>query len=80
MAHFYGQLKGQTKTPTTRTGSRRSGIAASIQSWKGSLTVELNQKYDTEPPILTIKAAEGSKFGGETIFEGTIEELQKKLK
>lgn len=40
MATFYGQVKGNGKTNATRQGSDASGITASVQSRKGSLTVE----------------------------------------
>ena len=46
MATFYGQVKGNGKTNATRQGSEASGITASVQSWKGSLTVEMTHDED----------------------------------
>jgi hypothetical protein len=40
MATFYGPVKGNGKTNATRQGSEASGIAASVQSYDGSLTID----------------------------------------
>ena len=46
MAHFYGIVRGQARTETTRVGSKNSGIQTIAASWKGAITVDIY--YDSE--------------------------------
>lgn len=79
---FYGQVKGSGCTNATRTGSAKSGLRASAQSWHGSVIVEVGMYPDgnggeTEKFILSV--AKGSDFIGRQVFFGTIDELAMKL-
>lgn len=73
MATYYGQVLGNRETPATRTGSKQSGIQASVQSWDGSVILWLRE-VDGENR-LQIEVNKDSKFSGTRIFDGTIEEL-----
>lgn len=73
MAKLYGSLRSNTrKTISTKTGS--SWIAASVQSWNGSIITDLDAEGNFE-----IAIAQGSQsYGGKTIMKGNItEELNK---
>ena len=73
MATYYGQVKGNATTTATRTGSKNSGIKASVQSYNGSIIVSLyNGKCE-------IEISKESSFYGKKVFSGTIEELEKVL-
>lgn len=78
MATFYGTLKGNHQV-VTRTGSKASGINASVQSWQGSVITRMADA-GTGTPFIEIEIAEGSASSGQTVFFGTIEELRNKLK
>ena len=41
MSTFYGCVRGMSKSDATRRGSYASHIAASVQSYDGSITVEM---------------------------------------
>lgn len=78
MSALYGSLQG-CRGEATRTGSKNSGIRASVQSWNGSL-VSYMDLDENENPIITLKTSERSSgYGEETIFRGTLEELKAKL-
>ncbi len=78
MAAFYGQLKGGRDTTSTKTGTKNSGIKASVQSWDGSLTTELY--YNDEGELMVrLSTSDNSEMGGDTIFKGTLQELKNKL-
>ena len=72
MSHFYGQLQG-SRGNATRCGSTTSGIEASVQSWTGSVTVNLYERDDVN--YAYIRVSEGSAFGGRTIWSGPLDEL-----
>ena len=73
MATYYGQVKGNRDTAATRTGSKNSGIKASVQSYSGSIIVSLyNGKCE-------IEISKESSFYGKMVFSGTIQELEKVL-
>lgn len=76
MSAFYGTVVGQAATSATRRGS--NFIRTSAQSWDGSVCVVL-QYQDGELKVV-IETASGSSVYGNTIFRGTLEELEKKLK
>lgn len=73
MATYYGQVRGNRDTAATRTGSKNSGIKASVQSYSGSVIVSL---YNG---ICEIAISKESSFYGKMVFSGTIEELEKVL-
>lgn len=79
MSSLYGSLKGARKA-VTRTGSKNSGMKASLQSWEGSLISYMD--YDSEGKKLQITlglAGGSSSISDEIIFSGTLEELKNKL-
>ncbi len=79
MSALYGSLQG-CRNEVTRTGSKNSGIRASVQSWNGSL-VSYMDLDDNGKPVITLKTSDGSScIGFETIFRGSLEDLKKKLK
>jgi len=78
MSMFYGQVHGAARTHATRQGTRESGIRASVQSEHGSVTTEMYDNYGAL--MVSVRTAGCSKFGGDLIFDGTIEELISRLK
>jgi len=48
MSHFYGSLTGQSKTNTTRRGSKNSGISCQLASWSQSLQLSIWHNEETE--------------------------------
>ena len=79
MSALYGSLQG-CRGEATRTGSKNSGIRASVQSWNGSL-VSYMDLDENETPVITLKTSERSSgYGEEVIFRGSLEELKAKLK
>lgn len=69
MAHFYGNLKG-SHSEATRCGTRHSGIRVSARSWKGSVTIELEE---TDSGVWAkIRCLDGSGIGGKMLYSGPI--------
>lgn len=69
MATFCGQVKGNGRTGATRQGSEVSGIAASVQSYDGSLTIEMT--HDENGGLrVQVYAGRGSKMYGSTVYRG----------
>ncbi len=75
MATFYGHLVGN-RGPTTRTGSAKSGIEASLQSYDGSVQTMLTYDVKTGALMVEISTAQGSKRWGDLIFRGTFKEFE----
>lgn len=44
MSHFYGELRGKSRTPSTKCGSKDSGIYTHVRSWNKG--VEVHCQYD----------------------------------
>ncbi len=83
MSKFYGMVEGQAKTIASRQGSIKSRIKASVQSWDGSLIMEMYYRYnDPENDLCcSICYKEGdSSFYGNTIYNGTVKNLVNLLK
>lgn len=78
MAQFYGQVSGSAATTASRTGSKRSGIRASAQTWRGSLIAAACEGTDGEP-VFFIEIADGSALYGRTVFSGSLDELRERL-
>lgn len=78
MSSLYGSLRGCRQT-VTRTGTKNSGMKASLQSWEGSLISYMD--YNSEGKLkITLGLARGSSsISDETIFSGTLKELKDKL-
>lgn len=78
MSTFYGQLQGSSPLLVTRCGTRSSGIRASVQSERGSVTTELHE--DGGILKVRVRVSGRTKFGGDELFDGTIEELISRLR
>ena len=78
MAKFYGMIKG-ARGSASRLGTSNSGIAASAQSWGGSVQVQL---YDCDgATYCRLTSSEGSSFyGSKTLYNGPLGELEKALR
>lgn len=72
MSHFYGTLKG-SRGQATRCGTKDSGIMASAQSWDGSITVYIEDSYNTTN--VSICSKEGSGAGGRLLWSGPLSDL-----
>ena len=79
MAALYGTIKGKAGK-ASRLGTYESGIRATVQSWHGSLIVEMTRKSSDDLPIvkLSINDSESSDIGT-LVFMGTLDELKAKL-
>ena len=74
MATFYGQISGNRGT-ASRLGTKTSGLTVSAQSWDGSVITQLS--YDSKDTLkVKLSIDDGSSFYGETVFNGTLEELK----
>ena len=82
MATFYGRTRGN-RGDATRTGSYDSHIASSVQSYDGSLTMELFYPTDEDGTLggdkyidtlwVQVYHNEGSGIFGDTVFRGSVE-------
>ena len=77
MATYYGQLEGNGNTRATKTGSKKTGIAASAQSYDGSVIVWMHEVNGEN--MVRIDMAKDSAFYGTRVFDGTLDELAEKL-
>lgn len=78
MATFYVQVNGNGKTNATRQGSEASRITASVQSYDGSLTIEMTHD-DNGGLRVQVYAGQGSKMYGRTVYRGGIDGFCKAL-
>ena len=78
MSALYGSLRGCRQT-ITRTGSRNSGMKASLQSFDGSVIGYLDYGSNNQLKV-RIELAEGSTTYGDVAFSGTFEELKESMK
>lgn len=81
MGVFYGQVKGGAASPATRTDSKRSRIRSSVQSYDGSLIVEMQyiEEDGKQVPYVHLIVNEESDFYGHEFFSGTLDDLVKKF-
>lgn len=74
MSKFYGQVEGCASTTASRRGHSR--IRSSVQSYDGSLIMEL--RYDkNDELILIVEHSEMSDFSGHTLYYGTFDNFIK---
>lgn len=78
MAQFYGQVLGRADTAASRTGSKRSGIRASAQTWDGSVIVTAREGKDGAP-VFSIEVSDLSDLYGVKLFSGSLDELRERL-
>ena len=79
MSTFYGQVSGQAKTTASRRGSNASHIKASCQSYDGSVIMEMYYGNDGELCV-RIEHNKGTKFSGDEVFDGTVQDFIGKLR
>lgn len=77
MATYYGQLEGNGNTRATKTGSKKTGITTSAQSYDGSVIVWMREVNGEN--MVRIDMAKDSAFHGTRVFDGTLDELATKL-
>ena len=75
MSKLYGQLKGQAKSVASRRGSCASHIKASVQSYDGSIIMEMY--YFGDSPYIKVMHDSGSKFDGDELFDGKLSDFVK---
>lgn len=78
MSKFYGTVSGAAATEATRRG--HDYIRVSAQSWDGSLITRM--RYDREDQLVVQldRNDSSSSCSGRTIFYGTMDELESRLK
>lgn len=78
MSKFYGTVSGGAKTEATRRGF--DSIKVSAQSWDGSLITRMSYDGGGRLMVQLDKSNESTSCWGKTIFWGTLDELEQKLK
>lgn len=78
MSKFYGTVVGSARTEATRRGF--DGIKVSAQSWDGSLITRMRYDQGGRLMVQLDKSNESTSCWGKTIFWGTLDELEQKLK
>ena len=72
MSYFYGSLQG-SRGPITRSGTKISGIKASIESNAGSVAVEMRELKGVN--YVTISVEEESGIRGFVLWNGRLSGL-----
>ena len=78
MSEFYGQVVGNSG-PASRTGSNRSGIHVSAQSYDGSVQVKLRRDKDGGLQV-RVSTSHGSDLYGDEVFVGSLERFEQMCK
>lgn len=78
MSKFYGTVVGSARTEATRRGF--DFIKVSAQSWDGSLITRMRYDSDGRLMVELDRSKESTSCWGKTIFFGTLDELEQKLK
>lgn len=73
MAHFYGEVKGQAKTPATRRGSKNSGLEAHLRGWEIGVRVVLEYREGVGD-VINVYRTSGSNGGGSDVLIATLNE------
>ena len=71
MSEFYGTLKGRGDNLLTKTGTRESGIKASVQSYTGSLITEMYRRPDGVLMVSVSYANDSRSNMGNLAYYGT---------
>lgn len=71
MAHFYGELRGKSRTITTKCGTKDSGMYSHIRSWKKGVEVSCHYDNINKKNIFKVFITGGSSncIGKELITE-----------
>lgn len=80
MSKFYGTVRDgwRGNTPATRCG--HLGITTTAQSYDGSVITELMYDKDNKLNVIVAINPKDSSTRGDTLFDGTLDELYKLLK
>lgn len=62
MVHFYGEIRGNTKTIATRCGSKNSGMYTHIRSWDKGIEVICFYDKSSNKNIFRIYETGGSNY------------------
>ena len=75
MAHFYGILQG-SRGEVSRLGTKTSGIHATLASWNGAISVELQYSKEKDSDIFVVRQKPWQGHGvSENLVAGTIGEI-----
>ena len=74
MAEFYGTVTGRSSTRTA-TGTKDSGITASVQSWNGSLITEMHHRDNGDLMVSISYLPYSGASMGELAYYGTFKDF-----
>lgn len=80
MAKFYGTLRGCRDSVATKTGTKASGITASVQSWDGSIICEVYERNGETRFRVWFGEGSTSITGGALLVDATPEQLREMSK
>ena len=83
MARYYGTLSGSGNTKVTKSGTRSTGICASVQSYEVSLSVWMHDNPDDDRDHLidiSYQMDKSTSSPSTQVFSGTVSELIERLK
>lgn len=83
MARYYGTLSGSGKAKATKSGTRNTGICASVQSYEVSLSVWMhdNPNDDRDHLIdISYQMDDSTSSPSTELFRGTVSELIERLR
>lgn len=75
MAHFYGRLHG-SRGATTRCGTKRSGITATVESWQTIVRATQHCVGETNLAAITFVTKNGSRLFGVTFNADRVEKYR----
>lgn len=80
MSKYYGETLGYNSRGSGSVASRcgHTGIRSAAQSWDGSLIAVIREDKDGNP-IFELEISDESSIYGETVFSGTLDELETQL-
>lgn len=81
MARFFAEVKGNARTTASRTGTKSSGISASVNGWDIGVDVRLfvNEDGDDEVVVYLTKGSNGGVSDVEIIFQDADQKEQKAM-
>lgn len=82
MARYYGTLSGSGNTKATKSGTKSTGICASVQSYEVSLSVWMHDNPDDDSDHLVdiyYQMEESTSSPNTKLFRGTVSELIRRL-
>lgn len=74
MAEYYGTLSGRGNT-VTKTGTKATGITASVQSWNGSLITEMHHRDNGDLMVSISYLPYSGASMGELAYYGTFKDF-----